>query len=88
MINNLSSAREHFRGVLGKLKTNSFMSRRKSERASKRNKTKEIELAIIHSFVNNDKWRLFYVYLDPIGERRIKKYLKQKLLKEELKKEG
>jgi hypothetical protein len=34
------------------------------------NEAGEIELAIIHSFVNNDKWRLFYVYIGgPIGRR-------------------
>jgi hypothetical protein len=35
----------------------------------KANEAREIELAIIHSFVNNDKWRLFYVYRGLIGKR-------------------
>lgn len=55
----------------GNLKANS------PDEASK----KEIELAIIHSFVNNDKWRLFYVYRGLIEVE-----LKQNVGKEESKK--
>lgn len=70
MINGLFSTREHFSGMFfGKIE-NKFLCEPQKEAKGHEKGEREIELAIIHSFVNNDKWRLFYVYLSPIEERR------------------